>query len=354
VHEIDVVSNESGVSGDPTPDVSRDTALGMTFWCSGIERLLCVNVGAAYSFANQAPDVDQVIAVANTTKYGGAGYPSSNLGTLAGGNGLAADIAIHELGHSLGNLADEYTYGGPTTYTGPERPEANVSIYDAVKMQTLGTKWADWLGSSDARFDSPVTAIEGAYYSQFGVYRPTNNSMMRSLGRRFNAVSAEALIKEIYREVSPIDAHTANDSVMGSDSVLEVTPMQPIGHSLDVTWRLDGALVAQDVNALDLSTLSIAQPAAVTVEVVDNTDMVRDAAIRANFLTASVSWTVEPSEVCVGDVDGDGFVNGADLVQLLGNFGGAASGPAEGDLDGSGTVDGADLVILLGAFAEAC
>jgi hypothetical protein len=56
----------------------------------------------------------------------------------------------------------------------------------------------------------------------------------------------------------------------------------------------------------------------------------------------------------VGDVDGDGFVNGADLVQLLGNFGGAASGPAEGDLDGSGTVDGADLVILLGAFAEAC
>jgi len=45
------------------------------------------------------------------------------------------------------------------------------------------------------------------------------------------------------------------------------------------------------------------------------------------------------------DINGDGFVNGADLSMLLGNWG-AASGA--GDLNGDGLRDGADLAILLG------
>ena len=49
----------------------------------------------------------------------------------------------------------------------------------------------------------------------------------------------------------------------------------------------------------------------------------------------------------VGDLNGDGFVNGADLAILLGAWGGGA-GPA--DLDNDGSVGGADLAILLGAW----
>lgn len=49
VHRVDVISNESGVDNDPVPGIVRDTALDMGFWCSGIERLLCVNVSAAYA-----------------------------------------------------------------------------------------------------------------------------------------------------------------------------------------------------------------------------------------------------------------------------------------------------------------
>lgn len=44
-----------------------------------------------------------------------------------------------------------------------------------------------------------------------------------------------------------------------------------------------------------------------------------------------------------GDLDGNGVVDGADLGELLANWGG--SGP--GDLDGNGVVDGADLGELL-------
>ena len=48
----------------------------------------------------------------------------------------------------------------------------------------------------------------------------------------------------------------------------------------------------------------------------------------------------------VGDLNGDGRVDGADLAILLGAWGGSGLG----DLDGSGSVNGADLAILLGAW----
>lgn len=49
---------------------------------------------------------------------------------------------------------------------------------------------------------------------------------------------------------------------------------------------------------------------------------------------------------CPADVDQSGEVDGADLAQLLGNWG--AAGP--GDVDGDGTVTGADLAQVLGSW----
>ena len=356
IHRVEVISNESGVDNDPL-GVFRDTALGMTYWCNNIERLLCVDVGAAYAAASAAPDIDQVIALANSSKYGGAGYTTSNLGTASGGNSLAADIVIHELGHSLGDLADEYTYGGPTTYNGAEPGDANVSIYDAPQMISLDTKWADWIGSNDPRFDGPVDTFEGGMYSVFGIYRPTNNSMMRALGRPFNAPSAEALIIEVYREVSTIDGFTSNAQLIPADQTVSVVPMQPIGHSLDIEWSVDGAIVAGETGpTLDLSTLGITEQVVVTATVTDNTDMVRNEDARAALMTDSVSWGVVPSDdPCAGDTDGDGVVGLDDLLAVLGGFGEVTGGgAAAGDLDGSGVVGLEDLLAVLSAFGGSC
>ncbi|MFO0875231.1 MAG: FG-GAP-like repeat-containing protein [Phycisphaerales bacterium] len=52
----------------------------------------------------------------------------------------------------------------------------------------------------------------------------------------------------------------------------------------------------------------------------------------------------------VGDLDGNGTVDGADLGIMLGNWGVTSGGAGAGDLDGNGVVDGADLGILLGAW----
>src|SRR4051812_11438681 len=118
VHQVDVVSNVSGVSGDPTSGVTRNTPLSMSFWTDGIERLLGVDTAAAKQIAQSAPGHDQTIAIANSNKYGGAGYPSEDVLTFAGGNASAVEIVKHEFGHSFGDLADEYGYGGPTNWPG--------------------------------------------------------------------------------------------------------------------------------------------------------------------------------------------------------------------------------------------
>lgn len=294
VHRIDVVSVDSGVDHDPFQGVLKNTALDMGFWCAGIDRLLCVNVTKAYSFANNAPDVDLVAAIANSSTYGGAGYPGNDLATCSAGNSSALEIVRHEFGHALGNLADEYDYADGTTYVGAEPSERNVSKLTAAQMASAGTKWAAWLGVNVAAYDGLVDAFQGAYYNQFGVYRPTNNSLMRNLGRPFNLPSIEGLIVEIYKLVDPIDASSSTSAIYDGTETLFVTPMAPVGHSLGVQWSRDGQpIVGATGNTLDLSTLAFGPcPSTIGVTVTDGTSLVTDPALRAQWLTQSLSFTV--------------------------------------------------------------
>jgi hypothetical protein len=68
---------------------------------------------------------------------------------------------------------------------------------------------------------------------------------------------------------------------------------------------------------------------------------------RGPFGTSPFVLDLRPSGgSCVGDLNGDGGVTGADLGILLGDWGQATAS----DIDGNGVVDGADLGRLLGAW----
>ncbi|MGD9691307.1 MAG: M64 family metallopeptidase [Phycisphaerales bacterium] len=358
VHRVDVISPESGVDHDPTQGILRNTALDMGFWCNGTERLLCVNVSKAYSYANNALDVQQVFAIANSIKYGGAGYTSSELATFAGGNASSAEIAIHELAHSFGDLADEYDYGGPANYTGPERPERNVSKLDAAAMAIAGSKWAVWLNDPAGVFDGPVSCYQGAYYSTNGIYRPSPNSKMRTLGRPFNAPSVEGLIINVYRTVRPIDNLSPPlTNTLNENSIPSVIPMQPVGHSLSVQWLLNGnPIPGATSTSLDLSVLSLpAGLSTLSVRLIDNTPWVRSQSARDQWLTQTATWNlVNNSTPCPGDVNGDRVVNFFDLNILLGSFGQTVPVGTLGDLNNDARVDFLDLNILLSFFGVTC
>ncbi|SDM60186.1 IgA Peptidase M64 [Lentzea albidocapillata subsp. violacea] len=198
VWQVNVISAESGVDHDPTKGLLKNTALDMGFWCQGrdanTERLLCVNETKAKEFAALAPQSDQVIALGNTTKYGGAG---GSVATAAGSNAQAGQIAIHELGHSIGGLADEYDYPY-ANYTGTEPREINVT------KDPTGAKWSEYLGqpSPDGGVIAPV---EGARYYKTGLYRPTANSIMRTLGKEFNSIGRDAMIKAFKAKIPSLN-----------------------------------------------------------------------------------------------------------------------------------------------------
>jgi len=307
VHRVDVTSLESGVDNDPTQGISKNTAMDMAYWCGGTERALCVDTGRAYQFANNAPGVDLVCAIANSSKYGGVGYPSINLATSAGNNGSAIEIVRHEFGHALGHLADEYDYGGNgSTYTGGEPAQPNISKLTSAQMAAASAKWFRWLGVDNPAFDGIVSTFLGAGYYPMGLHRPTNNSLMRSLGRPFNLPSAEALILQIYGYARPIDASSSTTATYDGSETLSVTPMAPVGHALTVQWFLNGTPIAGATGTtLPLAPLGIACNATVSVTVKDPTTMVRDETARAAYMTESRSFQVSPlpgpfSNTCVG------------------------------------------------------
>lgn len=189
---VNARSNESGVDNDPSPGINRDTALDMRFFCGGLERLLCVDEPKAKAYAAQAPGVDAILAVGNTTKYGGAGAPS--LASVSGGNAQSGRIAIHELGHSVGGLADEYFTPG-TTYRGGEPREPNVTT------DPRGAKWASFLGRNTPD-GGVIGAYEGGHQFERGIYRPSQDSLMRDINKPFNLIGLIAMERAISSKIS--------------------------------------------------------------------------------------------------------------------------------------------------------
>lgn len=349
---VDVISSESGVDNDPTPGILRNTALDMQFWCNGTERLLCVSTTKARNAARAAvSDVDQIIVLANSTKYGGAGYTSSDIATASGGNSAAGDVVVHEIGHSLGNLADEYTYGGPATYTGPELGGVNVSIYDADEQLARQTKWWLWMGGNEPGYDGPVGTFEGGSYSAAGVYRPSGNSMMRSLYRNFNLVSAEALVRNIYLQVEPIDeVFPPTTGVVGRAQVLEVLVVEPTSHPLEIVWTINGSPAGlEGVTSLDLGALHVPPGATVTVRVTDPTGLMTDEAFRASRMTKSVTWRVT---TCPVELTGDGVVDLFDILAFFDLYTRGVSGADFAAPSGELNID--DILAFFAASAQGC
>ncbi|MCS0604394.1 M64 family metallopeptidase [Streptomyces sp. LP11] len=289
IWQVNVVSRESGVDDDPTPGVRRDTALDMNYYCDGLARLLCVDEAKAARYAAQAPQADQVVALANSTTYGGAGGTAA---TAAGGNAQAGQIVVHELGHSLGGLADEYD--SPGRYQGDEPSEPNVSVHPQADMAAQRTKWYRWLGRPTPD-GGTIGTYEGAKYAALGIYRPSQNSIMRTLGREYNAPGREAMIAAFYRKAGVAAQDPARPTAAGG-WLLRVRPQHPDGPPLQVSWRIDGHPLAHRGERLDTSHLPAALLAGrgrhrLTATVTDPTPWVRDPALRS-VLRGTFTWTV--------------------------------------------------------------
>lgn len=305
---VDVVSAESGVDNDPLPGTMRNTALDMQFWCNGTERLLCMNNTKAQQFAALAPEADQVLGLANSTKYGGAGGAYA---TSSGGNSKAGQITVHELGHSIGNLADEYIYyyrAGldedaeddvqiPLPYliyaggVQGEPGQYNITASPEAGMVSGKLKWWRWVGETSPGLGR-VGTYEGGGYYRYGMYRPTDESLMRYLGRPFNLPGQEKMVQSFYSKVDLIDSAPPEAAPLDGASPVSIDVLQPATHDLTIDWYLDGEVVEAAHNSTTFE-FPEGSHSELKVRVVDETPYVRNPTWIESFLTQEMVWDVE-------------------------------------------------------------
>ncbi|PVY42351.1 M64 family metallopeptidase [Pontibacter virosus] len=128
-------ANDEGNSNHPVAKV--DNYFGSTFDYGGIHRLLVPTNNMAISavLANNFPEYDQVFVLVNSTYYGGSGGTYATSST----NVQSKEIAIHEIGHSFANLADEYWAGSQYARERPNMTQTSSS-------ETV--KWKQWLNNT--------------------------------------------------------------------------------------------------------------------------------------------------------------------------------------------------------------
>lgn len=150
-----------------------------------------------------------IFVIINKAKYAGTCHMYSNNQAicyvpLCSNETEYAQTLRHEgCGHGFGKLADEYFY----TSNG-RIPEEEISqlrqwqsfaygFYENVDLTNDPNTvlWSKFI--SDSRYSGNVGVFEGGYTYPYGVYRPTEYSIMRYNTGGFNAPSREAIYKKI-------------------------------------------------------------------------------------------------------------------------------------------------------------
>ena len=171
---------------------------------------------AVFSFVQEKiPSVDLtktiIFVIINKAKYAGTCHMYSNNQAVCyvplcrNENEYAQTLRHEGCGHGFGKLADEYFYTSQGTI--PTKMIAQLKqwkgfaygFYENVDLTSdLNTiLWSKFI--SDSRYSGKVGVYEGGYTYPYGVYRPTDNSIMRYNTGGFNAPSREAIYKKIMK-----------------------------------------------------------------------------------------------------------------------------------------------------------
>ncbi len=203
-YRVNIESDDSGVDKPAAcygTAVNKNTYLDAHYCGGGIQRCIwSSNIPLVQTTAtNTTTNWHFVIVLVNDTESGGCA--GGNITFSSTGANLE-QIVMHELGHAIGGLADEYEYGASSnTYTGsePSKPNltiqtnrANVKWYDLILATTPIPTWNQpncaTISSPPATWNDIVGTYEGGGYHVCGIYRPEPNCLMRTLNTDFCAV----------------------------------------------------------------------------------------------------------------------------------------------------------------------
>ena len=302
VYRIDVISNESGAD-HPSSSRYVNTALDATFDTYGISRLLTVDDSKAFDVASEVPSFDAVMVLVNDQQYGGSGGA-----TIAFSNHEKAGlIALHEIGHLIGDLADEYE----TPYPGYPEGDSEPNVTYQTEYEHI--KWKNWIEGSTPLptpedNDYGTGLYEGARYRSEGIYRPNHNCIMRSLGVPYCPICSEALVLSLYNYVDLIDSQIPNLTNLFLSADLNtiqfrIELVDPSSDTVGMGWEIDGT-VQQNENSntltVDMGTITKGAHKVIFLAA-DFTSLVRNDP--HGVLLSSRSWNLE-KELASGVISG--------------------------------------------------
>ena len=195
-------SQESGISNPGTGEW-HNSLLGVRFYTFNSERYqMTEHFQTVRDVASSVP-YEGIFILTNSDKYGGGGiYNFYGLGS-AGKTGRTGEVYVHEFGHSLMGLGDEYIEIGNTVSAlypeGVEPWEANLT-----RFVNFNGKWEKMIaketpiptphteGSTEKEWK--IGAYEGGGYLEKGVFRGWPECMMKAL-TDFCPICQEAIIR---------------------------------------------------------------------------------------------------------------------------------------------------------------
>ncbi len=304
VHIIKVPSNESGADHPGTsieplessispsvPIKTVDTYFNATYDSFGKHRLLYYEIDGFSANNTQAkimdvlatnfPTYDQALILVNSSEYGGSGgmFPMAYRGFW--GN----KVIMHELGHSLFSLKDEY-YPGDNL--------AAEAINMTQETDPISIRWKNWLGTNGVGIYQ-YTCETGNCADW---YKPHQNCLMQSIDKSFCSVCKEGMVEKIHSMVSPIDSYSPISASINNPTFpidFQINLIKPNPDTLESTWTLNTIEFANDVDNISLeesdlntgtNTLTVAVTDAATLLKVDNHD---------TFHVYTITWDIDNS-----------------------------------------------------------
>ena len=267
VHTVFRPSIDSGADHpDAVPAIFVNTAYDATYNFGGTGRCLYIqNTSLGLADAALAPATEgRVLVMVNDSRYGGC----ASTFAVSYNGGSMTEVQAHELGHSLGQLADEYEYTG-NSYTGPEPGSVNLTT------SPTGQKWSIWHGTQG------ISAFQGGGYNQFGLYRPRSNCMMRSLGQVLCRVCQESIVKitnAIVNVMTSTSPASSSVTVLAPNlQTFSFTHFVPASNSPVIEWEIDGVVQAHATATnftIDSTQLTLGSHT-VLARIIDQSDRVR-------------------------------------------------------------------------------
>jgi hypothetical protein len=215
VHQITVTSTDAGAD-IPAKRVTANTFFDATYGTGCAQRDLTVNNIAVITVVSQFINGDTArVVIVNSSEHGG--HDDFGVITVASGvKGALSWAVMHELGHLIGGLDDEYD--GETDcpgsqpqaqYAGPEPAAAN----STMARDRAALKWADLVDAAtnlptlvvpagqclhppaqvNPAPDGTVGLFEGASTFNCGLFRSEFNCRMRHRGNQYCEVCSRTL-----------------------------------------------------------------------------------------------------------------------------------------------------------------